>query len=83
MRECCRISISGAGGLHPIRKRRTPDVALRASLRSFPPFDGKELADLFAAKGWEVHGGHSVLKERSKTLEELVGGACSSLPSGR
>jgi glutamyl-tRNA synthetase len=55
-----------------------PDVALaREVQRQLPAVStGKELADLFAAKGWDKFTrAIPSLKERSKTLAELVGGA--------
>jgi glutamyl-tRNA synthetase len=55
-----------------------PDIALaREVKRQLPGVrSGKELSDLFAAKGWDkfVRAIPS-LKERSKTLAELIGGA--------
>ena len=55
-----------------------PDIALaREVLRQLPAVvSGKLLADAFAAKGWEKFtAAIPSLKERSKTLAELVGGA--------
>ena len=54
------------------------DVALaREVLRQLPAVQsGKDLAELFAAKGWDTFArALPSLKERSKTLAELVGGA--------